>query len=99
MLIHNATIERIANKANLILTVGSNKHVITLTDDNPIEVKKVFNHLIVELQKGKFEFTLKDDSKDLFYFICEEYLKQLNGEIADVFSQLKKNELVSSTTV
>jgi hypothetical protein len=96
MLNHNATIERDKEKANLVLTIGTQKYYIALTDDNPADVKKVFNNLIVELKKGKFSFTLVDETQDLFFFICEEYIKQLNGEIADVYSQLKKNELVST---
>ena len=93
---HNATLEREEEKVNLILTIGSTNHKICLTDDNPSEVKKVFNDLIVELKKGKFVFTLSDDTKDLYYHICEEYINQLNGEIADVYSQLKKYDLVEN---
>lgn len=92
---YNATIDRKDDKSvDLVLTTNSAKQTICLTDDNPNEVKKVFNSLIVELKKGKFSFSLSDDTKDLFFYVCEEYLKQLNGEIADVFSQLKKHKLV-----
>lgn len=94
MLKYNATIEREDEKVNLVLTTGSNSYNICLTDDNPSEVKNVFNDLIVELKKGKFSFSLSEETHDLYYHICGEYINQLNGEIADVFSQLKKYDLV-----
>jgi uncharacterized protein (DUF1015 family) len=97
MLKYNATIDRKDDKSvDLVLTTESATHTICLTDDNPNEVKKVFNSLIVELKKGKFSFFLSDETKDLFYYVCDEYLKQLNGEIADVFSHLKKHKLVDN---
>jgi uncharacterized protein (DUF1015 family) len=92
---YKATIDRKDDQSvDLVLTTDSAKHTICLTDDNPNEVKKVFNSLIVELKKGKFTFSLSDETKDLFFYVCDEYLKQLNGEIADVYSQLKKHKLV-----
>lgn len=87
-------IKRDNEKAVLVFTIGLKSYNISLTDDNPGEVKAVFNHLITELKNGKFSFSLVDDTKDLYYYICDEYIKQLNGEIADVYSQLKKNELI-----
>jgi len=97
MLNYNATIERKDNRVNLILSTAKNIYSICLTDDNPSEVRNVFNDLIVELKKGKFIFTLSDETKDLFFHICEEYINQLNSEIADVFSQMKKYDLVEKT--
>ncbi|MBN2396601.1 MAG: hypothetical protein JXC36_09125 [Candidatus Atribacteria bacterium] len=94
---HNATIERGENVVNLVLAIGAKNYKICLTDDNPNEVKNVFNDLVVELKRGKYSFTLSDEKKDLYYNICEEYIKQLNGEIADVYSQLKRYELVENS--
>lgn len=98
MLNHNATIKREEEKASLVLSIGETDYIICLTDDNPNEVKNVFNDLIVELKKGKFNFTFSDDQKDLYHEICDEYIKQLNGEIADVFSQLKEYDLVEKNS-
>ncbi len=92
----NATILREEENVNLVLSFGTTNHKICLTDDNPNEVKTVFNDLIVELKKGKFDFTLVDETQDLYYHICKEYIKQLNGEIADVFSQLKIYKLIEA---
>lgn len=94
MLSYNATIERKDDVVNLILTASAKNYCICLTDDNPSEVKNVFNDLIIELKKGKFSFSLKDETQDLYFHLCAEYIKQLNGEIADVFSLLKKYDLV-----
>lgn len=91
---YNAKIERKDEGVNLILETGANRHSICLTDDNPREVKNVFNELILELKKGKFDFSLLDETQDLYFHICKEYIHQLNGEIADVFSQMKKYDLV-----
>jgi len=91
---HSAIIDRIDEKTDLVLKIDTKEFRICLTDDSPGDIKNVFNLLIIELKKGKFEFTLTDDTQDLFYHICAEYIKQLNGEIADVFSQLKKYELI-----
>ena len=94
MLNYNATIERKDDAVNLILTTVTNNYCICLTDDNPSEIKNVFNDLIIELKNGKFSFSLSDETQDLYFHICDEYIKQLNAEIADVFSQLKKYDLV-----
>lgn len=94
MLNHEATIERNNDKTNLVLSINSKQYKIGLSEDNPKAIKKVFNQLIVELKKGKFNFTLSDTTQDLFHHICKEYIKQLNIEIAEVFSQLKKNNLL-----
>jgi len=94
MLNYNATIKREDSAVNLILTTGTNNYYICLTDDNPSEIKNVFNDLIIELKNGKFSFSLSDETQDLYFHICDEYIKQLNAEIADIFSQLKKYDLV-----
>lgn len=93
---HEATIERNNDKASLVLSIDSKQYKIALTEDNPREIKKIFNQLIIELKKGKFNFTLSDKTQDLYHHICKEYIKQLNVEIADVYSQLKKNNLLST---
>ena len=99
MLNYNATLERKDKDVNLILTTGTKRYSICITDDNPSEVKNVFNDLIIELKKGKFSFTLSDETQDLYFHICDEYINQLNNEIADVFSQMKKYDLVEKTEI
>jgi hypothetical protein len=51
-----ATITREKEKAILVLVGLSNNHEIILTEDNPNNIKLVFNNLINDLKKGIFQF-------------------------------------------
>lgn len=77
----------------LVLEIGENPIQITLTDDNPNNVKSAFNLILKELKKGLFEFQLEDESSDLFNNICTEYLTQLNAEIKTIHAELEEYEL------
>lgn len=88
-----ATIKREESNTYLVLEVGDNPIKITLTDDNPNNVKSAFNLLLKELKKGLFEFKLEDESFDLYNNICVEYLNQLNAEIKTIHSELEEYEL------
>lgn len=88
-----ATIKREESNTHLILEIGENPVEITLTDDNPNNVKSAFNVILRELKKGLFEFKLEDENSDLFNNICIEYLNQLNTEIKSIHSELKEYEL------
>jgi hypothetical protein len=88
-----ASIKREEPNAHLVLEFGDNPIQITLTDDNPNNVKSAFNLILRELKKGLFEFKLDDDSSDLFNNICVEYLNQLNAEIKIIHAELEEFEL------
>ncbi len=88
-----ATINRGVSNTHLVLEVGENQVQITLTDDNPNNVKSAFNSILKELKKGLFEYKLEDETQDLFNNICVEYLKQLNVEIKAIYDELEKYEL------
>lgn len=88
-----ATIKRKEPNTYLVLEVGDNPIKITLTDDNPNNVKSAFNLLLRELKKGLFEFKLEDESSDLYNNICVEYLNQLNAEIKTIHSELEEYKL------
>ena len=93
---HKATIERKdTTSAILKLLVGTVTLDISLTEDNPNDVKSVFNELILHLKNGQFEFELTDTEEDLYTHICKEYIKQLNIELASIYEALKYNELLS----
>lgn len=96
MEMHEAKIERSGDAANLVLSVGKNSYTICLTDDNPVQIKEVFNGLVKELKKEKFNFTLTDNVSDLFFHICTEYIKQLNSELSSVYGQMREHCLVDS---
>lgn len=94
MVTNKATIKRGKDKDSLILHVGNDDLEITLTEDNPNNVKSVFNSLIKELKKGFFTFELEDSSEDLYHSICEEYLNQLNAELKTVHDELAHYDLL-----
>ncbi|HKC69867.1 MAG TPA: hypothetical protein VKG26_16645 [Bacteroidia bacterium] len=93
---NKATIKRGENNASLILHVNSQEFEIILTDDNPNNVKSVFNNLLKELKKGLFGFNLDDETMDLYHDICVEYLKQLNTELKSVHTELIDYDLLES---
>jgi hypothetical protein len=88
-----ATIRREETNTFLVLEVGETPLEIILTDDNPNNIKKVFNNLLKELKKGVFEFNLEDEGKDLFQNICTEYIVQLNVEVKAIYDELVDYEL------
>lgn len=94
MVMYDATITRQENNAELVFTIGEVKHIIKLSDDNPVGVKSVFNSLIKILKNGKFNFELKDSKEDLYFHICKEYIKQLNSELSNIYGQMKTYGLV-----
>jgi hypothetical protein len=91
-----ATIKREELNTYLVLEIGDNPIQITLTDDNPNNVKSAFNLILRELKKGIFEFKLEDDNSDLFNNICIEYLSQLNAEIKIIHGELEEFELTDN---
>jgi len=91
-----ATIKREESNTYLVLEVSDNPLQIVITDDNPNNVKSVFNNLLKELKKGLIEFNLEDDKEDLFYHICKEYLTQLNSEMKAIYKELEDYELLES---
>lgn len=94
MVTNKATINRNDSKDSLILNVNNQALEIILTEDNPNNVKAVFNSLLKELKKGFFIFELDDSSEDLYYNICKEYVTQLNTDLKSVYDELSDYELL-----
>ena len=70
---------------------------IPLTKDEPNEIKKVFNKLIVLLKKGQFSFSIEEkEDGDIIYNVAKEYLGQLNSELGDIYKELKDCDLLES---
>jgi ethanolamine utilization microcompartment shell protein EutL len=95
MATYNAIIERKDNSAVLKLALGSEELIIVLTEDNPNEVKSVFNNLLSNLKNGVIEFILEDTTEDLYFHICKEYITQLNAELKSTFAELNDNGLLN----
>ncbi len=89
-----ASIKRDKKNVYLVLESSPKNLEIILTEDNPNSIMTAFNSLLSELKKGMIQFDLKDSKEDLYYHICKEYIKQLNTEIREVFSELKDYELL-----
>lgn len=89
-----AIIKRDTSNTYLVLEVNSQSLEIILTDDNPNNVKSVFNNLLKELKKGLFEFKIEDEKQDLYNHISTEYLKQLNAELKSIYDELADFELL-----
>lgn len=94
-----AFIKREESKTSLEFSVGEKTLEINLTEDKPIEVKNVFNELLLELKKGELEFALDDDKEDLFFHISSEYILQLNAELLSIYKELEDYELLENLVV
>ena len=97
MVNYDATISRGKETTDLIFKLDESELTISLTDDNPNQVKEVFNRLIIHLKQNKIEFELKDDEGDLFTNISKEYIRHLNSEMANIYGELKANNLLDSS--
>ena len=91
---HNATIERKDNNAILKLALDETTLDIVLTEDNPNDVKTVFNKLLKQLKSEEFSFNLTDEKEDLYFHICKEYIIQLNAEVKSTYKELQDNGLL-----
>lgn len=67
---------------------------IPLSEDKPNEVKSVFNKLIKQIKEGAFEIKLEVVGEDLFSQVANEYIIQLNREIAEVRDEMIELGLV-----
>jgi hypothetical protein len=67
---------------------------IPMSEDNPKEVKSVFNKLITRIKEGEFRIELSEVGEDLFSQVANEYLIQLNREIQEVYDEMKQHGFV-----
>jgi hypothetical protein len=67
---------------------------IPISEDDANVVKSAFNALIRRLRKGPFQIALKEANNDLFYQVATEYVGQLNGELSEVYEEIKQNGFV-----
>lgn len=91
-----ATIKRDDKSTHLVLQASKASFEVVLTDDNPNNVKSVFNELLKELKNGLFEFKLEDETQDLYFHICSEYITQLNKELVTIYNELISFKLIGT---
>lgn len=91
---HKARIERKDDNTVLKLVLNTTELDIILTEDNPNDVKNVFNKLLEQLKDGLFQFKLEDEKEDLYHHICKEYITQLNSELNSVYQELMEYGLL-----
>lgn len=62
---------------------------VPLSEDSPNKVKSAFNQLIARVRAGEFEIVLKALGEDLFSQVANEYVSQLNREIAEIHEEMQ----------
>lgn len=83
-----ATVTEVDGKHCIKIDCGDEACNISLSEDNPNEVKKSFNKLIAKLKIGKFQIQLEELGNDLFSQVANEYITQLNREILEVHGEM-----------
>jgi uncharacterized SAM-dependent methyltransferase len=91
---HSAKIVRKGDDFFLCMDLPNLALELSLTEDKPAEVRAAFNKLIVGLKSTPIAFTFEKKGEDLFQQIGEEYIKQLNSELATVRKDLEEYEMV-----
>ena len=76
------------------ITDGGEFIRIPISDDQPNEIKASFNKIILRLKRGKFRINMAEGSQDLFSQVANEYIKQLNRELIEVFGELERYGLI-----
>jgi len=89
-----ATIKRQNDQSKLVLQGRTGSFEIILTEDNPNNIKGVFNLILKDLKKGLIQFELTDDKEDMYHHICKEYIRQLNAEMTTIYEELERHELL-----
>lgn len=92
---HEANIAEMDSEHYLSLKIKDIVLKVPLTKNEPNEIKKVFNELILHLKKGQLSFTMKEvEDGDLIYQVAKEYITQLNIELEEVYQELEAHQLL-----
>lgn len=68
---------------------------IPMSDDKADDIKSAFNKLIVQIKKGEFQIKMESSGDDLFLQVANEYIKQLNREIKEVYAEMQEYGLTT----
>lgn len=97
MEIYSAEVTEVDSENYLSLNIEDEKLLIPLTKDEPNEIKKVFNKLVVFLKKGPFKFSMEDkEDGDIIENVAKEYIGHLNTELDDIYKELTDSNLIES---
>jgi|GEM_PF-807895 hypothetical protein len=66
---------------------------IPLSEDDATVIKKAFNMLLQKLTISNFTINFESSGQDLFNLVAQEYINQLNDELASVYDELQSYEL------
>ena len=89
-----ATVVVEKDKYLIRITDGEEFISIPISDDQPNEVKSAFNKIILRLKRGKFKINMVEGLQDLFSQVANEYIKQLNRELIEVFGEMEQYGLI-----
>jgi hypothetical protein len=84
----NASVVEEDGKHFIKIAAGGGAIRIPISEDKPNEVKSAFNKLIERIKEGEFEIELEEVGEDLFSQVANEYITQLNREIAEVRDEI-----------
>lgn len=94
---HEATVAVDGPEHFLSLKIEDSVLKIPLTKEEPKEIKRVFNELIIHLKKGPLKFSMAEkEDGDLIYQVAKEYVTQLNKELSEVYQELEAYQLIES---
>ena len=93
----DATIQEDNGKYFIAIQDGDKVIKIPISEDQPNEVKNAFNKIILRLKRGKFSINIINVQQDLFSQVANEYIKQLNRELLEVFGEMERYSLIETT--
>ncbi|QDU16515.1 hypothetical protein CA11_43470 [Gimesia maris] len=88
-------VEKIDDKHYILIDVGEEKIKLPISEDKPNEVKSAFNKLITRIKDGEFQIQLDYIGDDLISQVSNEYIKQLNREIKEVYGEMENYGLIN----
>jgi len=89
----------IEDKGKYFISIADGEEFIRIpiSDDQPNEVKSAFNKIILRLKRGKFKINMSEVQQNLFSLVANEYIKQLNRELQEVFGEMERYSLIEAS--
>ncbi len=90
-----ATVAQIDEKQFIRIELQDGAVLIPMSDDKADEVKSAFNKLIVRVKKGRIPSQARGYGRRPVSQVANEYIKQLNREIKEIYAELKQHGLTT----